>query len=170
MLTADAFAVLPPISRLTPSQAMYHFFLAIPPKSPAPKRPRQGPASDLFHLLRRALHAAPPERVRQPAQGTDRQGRGPVLAAQHRLDRRQVRRRLADADQGHRALLNAALEGKLDDVEYRKDANFGFDVPVSVPALAEKGIDQTILDPRSTWADKDEYDATAEKLVQAVVN
>ena len=69
-----------------------------------------------------------------------------------------------------RALLNAALEGKLDDVEYRKDANFGFDVPVSVPALAEQGIDQSILDPRSTWADKDAYDATAHKLVELFVN
>jgi len=68
-----------------------------------------------------------------------------------------------------RALLNAALDGKMDGVEYRRDANFGFDVPVAVPALAAAGIDQTILDPRSTWSDGQEYDRIAEKLVQLFV-
>ena len=69
-----------------------------------------------------------------------------------------------------RALLNAALDGNLDDVEYRQDPNFGFDVPVHVPVLADAGIDQTILDPRSTWADKADYDATASKLVQLFID
>ena len=64
-----------------------------------------------------------------------------------------------------RALLNAALDGSLNNVEFRKDPNFGFDVPVAVP-----GVDTSILDPRSTWADKDEYDATAAKLVQLFVD
>ena len=59
-----------------------------------------------------------------------------------------------------RALLNAALDGSLDKAEFRTDPNFGFEVPVSVP-----GVDAAILDPRATWADKSEYDATAEKLV-----
>jgi len=45
-----------------------------------------------------------------------------------------------------------------------------FDVPVIVPALAEAGLDQTILDPRSTWADGAEYDATARKLVQLFID
>ena len=49
-----------------------------------------------------------------------------------------------------RALLNAALDGSLNDVEFRKDPNFGFEVPVSVP-----GVDRAILNPRETWADKD---------------
>jgi phosphoenolpyruvate carboxykinase (ATP) len=69
-----------------------------------------------------------------------------------------------------RALLNAVLDGKMDAVEFRRDPNFGFDVPVHVPALAEAGIDQTILDPRSTWADTAEYDATAKKLVQLFID
>jgi len=69
-----------------------------------------------------------------------------------------------------RALLNAALDGDLEGVEYRQDANFGFDVPVNVPALAAKSIDQSILDPRSTWADKAGYDVTAQKLVQLFIN
>ncbi|MEO1222061.1 MAG: phosphoenolpyruvate carboxykinase (ATP), partial [Pseudomonadota bacterium] len=69
-----------------------------------------------------------------------------------------------------RALLNAALDGDLDAVEYRKDPNFGFEVPVHVPVLAAAGIDQTILDPRSTWADKADYDANADKLVQLFID
>jgi phosphoenolpyruvate carboxykinase (ATP) len=64
-----------------------------------------------------------------------------------------------------RALLNAALDGSLNNAEFRKDPNFGFDVPVAV-----EGVDPAILDPRSTWSDKDEYDRTAQKLVQLFVD
>src|SRR5690606_30319238 len=59
-----------------------------------------------------------------------------------------------------RALLSAALDGSLNGVQFRTDASFGFEVPVSVP-----GIDAAILDPRSTWADGSAYDRQAEKLV-----
>jgi len=60
-----------------------------------------------------------------------------------------------------RALLTAALDGSLAEAKFRKDPNFGFDVPVAVD-----GVDSTLLDPRSTWADADAYDAQAQKLVQ----
>src|SRR5438045_1080085 len=63
-----------------------------------------------------------------------------------------------------RALLNAALDGSLKNVEFRKDPNFGFEVPVAVP-----GVDKSILDPRGTWADPAEYDRTAAKLVDLFV-
>jgi phosphoenolpyruvate carboxykinase (ATP) len=59
-----------------------------------------------------------------------------------------------------RALLNAALDGSLNSAEFRKDPYFGFEVPVAVP-----GVDSAILDPRSTWADKDDFDRTAARLV-----
>jgi phosphoenolpyruvate carboxykinase (ATP) len=59
-----------------------------------------------------------------------------------------------------RALLNAALDGSLKSAEFRKDRYFGFDVPVAVP-----GVDAAILDPRETWADQADYDATAARLV-----
>ncbi|MEO7787496.1 MAG: phosphoenolpyruvate carboxykinase (ATP), partial [Sphingomicrobium sp.] len=61
-------------------------------------------------------------------------------------------------------LLNAALDGSLNDAQFRKDPNFGFEVPVAVP-----GVDSAILDPRQTWADKDAYDATAARLVDLFV-
>ncbi|MBQ0751500.1 MAG: phosphoenolpyruvate carboxykinase (ATP), partial [Roseovarius sp.] len=60
-----------------------------------------------------------------------------------------------------RALLTAALDGSLNEVEFRKDPNFGFDVPVAVPGVAE-----VLLDPRRTWPDPAAYDAQAAKLVQ----
>ena len=63
-----------------------------------------------------------------------------------------------------RALLNAALDGSLKTAEFRTDPNFGFQVPVSV-----QGVDDAILDPRTTWADTDAYDATAAKLVDLFV-
>ena len=64
-----------------------------------------------------------------------------------------------------RALLNAALDGSLNDVEFRKDPNFGFEVPVAVP-----GVDANLLDPRAAWADGEEYDRTAQDLVRKFVD
>ena len=58
-----------------------------------------------------------------------------------------------------RALLRAALEEGLRSVEYRTDPVFGFEVPVEVP-----GVDSTLLDPRSTWADPKDYDRRAAEL------
>jgi len=58
-----------------------------------------------------------------------------------------------------RALLNAALDGVLDEVEMYEDPVFGFRVPVSVP-----GVPAEVLNPRNTWKDKDAYDDQAQKL------
>ena len=63
-----------------------------------------------------------------------------------------------------RALLSAALEGRLDRAPMRTDANFGFEVPSAVA-----GFDAKILNPRETWADKRAYDAQAAKLVSMFV-
>jgi phosphoenolpyruvate carboxykinase (ATP) len=58
-----------------------------------------------------------------------------------------------------RALLHAALGGQLRDVEFRTDEVFGFEVPVSVP-----GVDDALLDPRSTWREPGAYDRHAREL------
>ena len=68
-----------------------------------------------------------------------------------------------------RALLSAALDGSLGRADFRTDPNFGFAVPVSVPGIGADVVDQTILDPRETWANKAEYDAMAAKLVDLFV-
>jgi phosphoenolpyruvate carboxykinase (ATP) len=64
-----------------------------------------------------------------------------------------------------RALLSAALDGSLSNVEMRTDPWFGFEVPVEVP-----GIDPKILDPRQTWSDGQAYDRQARELVDMFVN
>ncbi len=60
-----------------------------------------------------------------------------------------------------RGLLTAALDGSLSDAEFRKDPNFGFEVPVDVD-----GVPSLLLDPRRTWSDGEAYDRQAAKLVK----
>jgi phosphoenolpyruvate carboxykinase (ATP) len=64
-----------------------------------------------------------------------------------------------------RALLNAALDGSLNNAEFHKDPNFGFEVPVEVP-----GVETKLLDPRGAWADPAQYDETAQTLVRQFVD
>jgi len=170
MLTADAFGVLPPIARLTPDQAMYHFLSGYTAK-----------------VAGTEIGVTEPEATFSTCFGAPFMPRHPSVYGnllKERIAKGGVQCWLLNTGwtggkygvgnrmpiKATRALLNAALDGKMDDVEFRKDPNFGFDVPVSVPALAEAGIDQSILDPRSTWEDKGEYDATAQKLVQLFID
>jgi len=67
--------------------------------------------------------------------------------------------------QATRALLDAVLSGELHDVEFRTDPVFGFEVPVTAP-----GVDESLLDPRSTWADPEAYDRKARELAQMFVD
>jgi phosphoenolpyruvate carboxykinase (ATP) len=60
-----------------------------------------------------------------------------------------------------RALLHAALSGALDDAEYRIDPVFGFEVPTGA-----HGVDASLLDPRSTWRDREAYDRKARDLAR----
>ena len=60
-----------------------------------------------------------------------------------------------------RTLLGKVLDGSLKDAEFRIDPNFGFEVPVAVD-----GVEPSILDPRTTWADPDAYDRQAARLVE----
>jgi phosphoenolpyruvate carboxykinase (ATP) len=162
MLTADAFGVLPPIARLTPSQAMYHFLSGFTAKVAgtekglgkepqptfstcfgAPFMPRH--PSEYGNLLRELIgeHGADCWLVNTGwtggAFGTG--SRMPIKAT--------------------RALLNAALDGSLAHVEMRIDPHFKFRVPLAVP-----GVDSKILNPRATWAEKAAYDAQAKQLVE----
>ncbi len=161
MLTCDAFGVLPPIARLTPAQAMYHFLSGFTSKVAgteqgvtepqptfstcfgAPFMPRRPEVYGQLLREKIARHGATCWLVNTGwtggAYGTGQ--RMPIKAT--------------------RALLSAALDGSLSGAEFRKDPNFGFDVPVSVP-----GVDDRLLDPRRTWADPAAYDAQAARLVQ----
>ncbi|CAN7355008.1 phosphoenolpyruvate carboxykinase [Rhizobium sp. LjRoot30] len=160
MLTADAFGVLPPIARLTPEQAMYHFLSGYTAKVAGTEKGVTEPEATFSTCF------GAPFMPRHPAEYgnllkelINRHGvdcwlvntgwTGGAYGTGHRMPIKATR-----------ALLTAALTGELKKADFRTDANFGFAVPVTV-----EGVDTGILDPRSTWADKAAYDAQAKKLV-----
>jgi phosphoenolpyruvate carboxykinase (ATP) len=164
MLTADAFGVLPPIARLTPDQAMYHFLSGYTAK-----------------VAGTEIGVTEPEATFSTCFGAPFMPRHPSVYGnllKERIAKGQVDCWLVNTGwtggsygvgqrmpiQATRALLNAALDGSLRNAEFRKDPNFGFDIPVSVP-----GVEDRILDPRSTWADGQDYDRMAAKLVDLFV-
>jgi phosphoenolpyruvate carboxykinase (ATP) len=160
MLTCDAFGVLPPIARLTPAQAMYHFLSGFTSKVAgteqgvtepqptfstcfgAPFMPRRPEVYGKLLQAKIAKHGASCWLVNTGWTGG-------AFGTGHRMPIRATR-----------MLLTAALDGSLSGAEFRRDPNFGFDVPVEVP-----GVDPGLLDPRRTWASPTAYDAQAQKLV-----
>ncbi|UUP17604.1 phosphoenolpyruvate carboxykinase [Nitratireductor thuwali] len=160
MLTADAFGVLPPIARMTPAQAMYHFLSGYTAKVAGTERGVTEPEATFSTCF------GAPFMPRHPSIYGDLLRK---LIASHGVDCWLVNTGWTGGAYGvgrrmpikaTRALLSAALSGSLSDAAFRIDPHFGFEVPVEV-----SGIDKSMLDPRSTWADKAAYDAQAEKLV-----
>jgi phosphoenolpyruvate carboxykinase (ATP) len=161
MLTADAFGVLPPIAKLTPSQAMYHFLSGFTAKVAGTEKGLGKEPQPTFSTCFGA-----PFMPRHP---TEYGNLLRDLIGQHQADCWLVNTGWTGGAFGvgnrmpikaTRALLAAALDGTLANVEMRVDPHFRFRVPVAVP-----GVDANILNPRDTWADKPAYDAQARKLV-----
>jgi len=165
MLTADAFGVLPPIAKLTPDQAMYHFLSGYTAK-----------------VAGTEIGVTEPEATFSTCFGAPFMPRHPSVYGnllKERIAKGGVDCWLVNTGwtggkygvgkrmpiQATRALLNAALDGSLKNAEFRKDPNFGFEVPVHVA-----GVEDRILNPRDTWADPEEYDRTAAKLVDLFVD
>ncbi len=159
-LTADAYGVLPPIAKLTPEQAMYHFL-----------------SGYTARVAGTEIGVTEPDATFSTCFGAPFMPRHPSVygnllkerIAKGGVDCWLVNTGWTGGKYGvgsrmpirvTRALLDAALDGSLKDAEFRTDENFGFQVPVAVP-----GVDSTILNPRETWPDAAEYDATAAKLV-----
>jgi phosphoenolpyruvate carboxykinase (ATP) len=163
-LTADAFGVLPPISRLTPDQAMYHFLSGYTAKVAGTEIGVTEPTATFSTCFGAAFMPRPPSVYGNLLKKRIAEGGAEcwLVNTGWTGGKYGVGKRMPIKET--RALLNAALDGSLNNVVFRKDPNFGFEVPVSVP-----GVDTAILDPRSTWADKDEYDRTAAKLVDLFI-
>ena len=160
MLTADAFGVLPPIARLTPAQAMYHFLSGYTAKVAGTERGVTEPQATFSTCFGAPFIPRDPGVYGNLLRD---------LIAKHNVSCWLVNTGWTGGayGEGHRmpikatrALLNAALEGRLDNAKMRIDPNFGFAVPEAVD-----GVDTAILTPRETWADKAAYDAMAKKLV-----
>ncbi|MEM7497773.1 MAG: phosphoenolpyruvate carboxykinase [Pseudomonadota bacterium] len=160
MLTCDAFGVMPPIARLTPAQAMYHFLSGFTAKVAGTEKGLDTAEPTFSTCFGAPFMTRRPEvygallRDKIAAHGSTcwLVNTGWTGGAYGEGSRMPIR--------ATRALLTAALDGSLGSVEYRTDPNFGFEVPVSVP-----GIEDSLLDPRSTWGDPAAYDAQAAKLV-----
>ncbi len=163
-LTADAFGVLPPISRLDSNQASYYYLSGYTSKLAGTERgitepqatfsagfgepflPR--PVRVYAEILRKSLE----EHGTQVYMLNTGWTGGPYGEGS--------RMKLGYT----RAMLNDALNGELDDVEFVKDPIFGLSMPTSCP-----GVPDEILNPRETWENKDNYDKTATKLAKLFV-
>jgi phosphoenolpyruvate carboxykinase (ATP) len=160
MLTCDASGVLPPISRLTPDQALYHFISGYTAKV-------SGTEIDLGlepEITFSACFGAP-FMVHHPYYYADMLRRKII---RHEAECWLVNTGWTGGPFGvgkrisikyTRALLDAALSGKLLDVDYRTDPVFGFSVPMSCPEVPD-----SVLEPSNTWGDKAAYDKKYDQL------
>jgi phosphoenolpyruvate carboxykinase (ATP) len=161
MLTADAFGVLPPIARLSPAGAMYHFLSGYTAKVAGTEKGVTEPKatfSTCFGAPFMVLHPTVYARflgdriarhdVRVWLVNTGWTGGPPGVGSRMKI--------------GYtRAMIRAAVSGALDNVGYRHDAVFNLDVPVACP-----GVPEQTLTPRSTWKDTAAYDAQASRLAR----
>ena len=160
MLTADAFGVLPPIAKLTPEQAMYHFLSGYTAKVAGTEK---GLGSEPQATFSTCFGA--PFMPRHPSVYARMLGE---RIARHKADCWLVNTGWTGGAFGigqrmpiahTRALLSAALDGALAKAPMTVDPNFGLLVPKSCP-----GVPDEVLIPRDTWADGEAYDAAAREL------
>lgn len=161
-LTADAFGVLPPISKLSSAQAMYHFLSGYTAKLAGTERGVTEPKKAFsacfgapFMTLSPTVYAGLlGKKLKEHGSQVwliNTGWTGGTYGEGHRM-----------AIKYTRIMLNAALEGKLDQVETRAEPFFGLRIPVEVP-----GVPKQILDPKETWKNKDGYDLKARELAAA---
>jgi len=159
MLTADAFGVLPPISRLSSAAAMYHFLSGYTAKVAGTEKGVTEPKATFSTCFGAPFLPLAPSRYAE------------MLG--ERIARHQAQAWLVNTGwtggpygtgtrmkiKFTRAMIQAALTGQLDGVRYEKDRLFNLDVPLSCP-----DVPADVLNPRNTWADKAAYDQQAQKL------
>jgi phosphoenolpyruvate carboxykinase (ATP) len=160
-LTADAFGVLPPIARLSREQAMYYFLSGYTAKVAGTERgitEPQATFSSCFGAVFLVWH---------PTKYAEMLGR---LIDEHKATVWLVNTGWSGGAYGvgkrmklshTRAMVHAALDGKLDAIATRTDPVFGLSIPQSVP-----GVPVEVLDPRGTWPDAAGYDAQAKRLAE----
>ena len=162
MLTADAFGVLPPISRLSPEQAMYHFLSGYTARVAGTEKGLGKEPAATFSTCFGA-----PFMPRHPAVYATMLG-DKMAATEARCwlvntgwtgGAYGVGERMAIVHT--RAMLRAALDGRLAEVATTRHPDFGLEIPAACPEVPEG-----VLDPKGTWADKQAYDQTARELTR----
>ncbi|REB06385.1 phosphoenolpyruvate carboxykinase (ATP) [Sporosarcina sp. BI001-red] len=160
-LTADAFGVLPPISKLTKEQAMYHFLSGFTSKLAGTERGITSPEAT-FSTCFGSPFLPLPATVYADMLGKkiDEHGSrvflvntgwtGGVYGVGKRMDLKHTR-----------TMVRAALSGELDNVETETSATFGLQIPKYI-----EGVPSEVLNPRNAWSDASEYDAKAKELSQ----
>jgi len=158
-LTADAFGVLPPIARLTPEQAVYHFLSGYTAKVAGTERGVTEPSATFSACFGAPFMSHHPQIYGDLfAHKLEESGAnvwlintgwiGGAYGAGRRIDIAATRR-----------LVTAVLSGELAEAAMRTDPNFGFEVPLSVAGITDK-----LLDPRANWSDPHAYDVAATSL------
>ena len=158
-LTADAFGVLPPISKLTREQAMEHFLLGYTAKVAGTEKGITEPVPNFSACYGAPFMPLHPKRyaellgkkINQHNVGVWLINTGWSGGAYG------IGKRISIAHT--RAMVNAVLDGRLSNVPTKLHPIFGLSMPTECP-----GVDASVLDPRNTWADKSAYDAQAKQL------
>ncbi|MFK7984914.1 MAG: phosphoenolpyruvate carboxykinase (ATP) [Sandaracinaceae bacterium] len=159
LLTADAFGVLPPVSKLTPEQAMYHFISGYTAKVAGTEMGVTEPQATFSACFGSPFLVWHPTKYAEMlAEKLEKHGAqtwlvntgwtGGAYGTGHRMSLPHTR-----------AIIDAIHSGALADAPTVEDPIFGFSVPTEVA-----GVPSEVLQPRATWADKDAFDATARKL------
>jgi phosphoenolpyruvate carboxykinase (ATP) len=163
-LTADAFGVLPPISKLTPGQAMYNFISGYTAKVAGTEMGITEPTTTFSACFGKAFLPLHPTKYAELL--------GEKLK-KHKVNVWLVNTGWVGGSYGvgsriklsyTRALITAALNGKLDNVEFGKTNFFGLAFPKSC-----EGVPAEIMDPRNSWADKNAYDEKAKNLAEQFI-
>jgi phosphoenolpyruvate carboxykinase (ATP) len=158
-LTCDAYGVMPPIAKLSPSQTMYHFLSGYTAKVAGTERGVTEPKETFSACFGAPFLPLPPsvyatmlgERIaRHDVQCwlVNTGWTGGPYGVGHRMSLKHTR-----------TMIRAALAGQLDNVPTRREPVFGLDVPQHIP-----GVPDELLDPRKTWKDSAAYDAQAKRL------
>jgi phosphoenolpyruvate carboxykinase (ATP) len=160
-LTADAFGILPPIAKLTREQALYYFLSGFTAKLAGTEIGVTEPQPTFSTCFGQPFLPQPPAvYARMLGEKLERYGStvwlvntgwtGGPFGEGRRMP-----------IQATRTMLRAALGGRLDNVEFRRDDLFGLEVPFRVP-----NVEDDLLDPRSTWRDPERYDVKARELAE----
>ena len=160
LLTCDAFGVMPPLAKLTPAQAMYHFLSGFTSKAAGTERGVKEPEPTFSTCFGAPFLPKPPDIYGKLLRDKIAKGgtncwlvntgwTGGGYGNGSRMPLKVTR-----------ALLSAAINNKLVQAEFVKDPNFGFAVPKSVP-----NVNPSYLNPRDTWENPGAYDEAAKKLV-----